>query len=136
MTQVIYLDMDGTIADLYQGEWRADLIAEKVEPYKNAKRLIDEKTLLNLVECGYELGIISWTSKQGTKEYNAKVRKAKREWLKVNYPHISFTEIHIVKYNTPKHNVAKVKHQILVDDELQNRLAWKGQAFHPQDFFR
>ena len=129
----IYFDMDGTIANLYKGEWLADLMAENTRPYEIADRLVEESVLEELVNAGYELGIISWLAKNGSKEYNKAVRHAKREWLKENYPNIHFTEIHIVKYGTPKYRVANVKCQILVDDEEPNRKAWNGYAIEPKD---
>lgn len=131
----IYLDMDGTIADLYGVEnWLADLIAGNERPYREAERLVEEEELIKLVEDGYELAIVSWLAKNSNKEYDRKVRNAKREWLKANYPNINFTEIHIVKYGTPKSRVVNEK-GILVDDEIPNRKEWKGVAVDPKIFF-
>lgn len=130
---IIYLDMDGTIANLYKGEWLADLIAKNPRPYEIADRLVDEEILQKLVEKGYELGIISWLAKNSTPEYDKAVRQTKKNWLKQNYPNIEFKEIHIVKYGTPKHKVANIKNQILVDDEEPNRKKWKGVAITPTE---
>jgi len=133
--KVIYLDMDGTIANLYKGEWLSDIRNYNARPYEVADRLVEEATLLNLVAKGYTLGIISWLAKNSNAEFDKAVRNAKREWLKANYPNVEFTEIHIVKYGHPKQYVANVKGQILVDDEEPNRKAWDGKAYEPQDFF-
>ncbi len=131
----IYLDMDGTIADLYRVEnWLADLIAGNERPYREAERLVEEAELAKLVADGYELAIVSWLAKNSNKEYDRKVRNAKREWLKENYPNIKFTEIHIVKYGTPKSRVVNER-GILVDDEIPNRREWKGVAVDPKIFF-
>lgn len=131
----IYLDMDGTIADLYGVEnWLADLIAGNERPYREAERLVEEEELIKLVEDGYELAIVSWLAKNSNKEYDRKVRNAKREWLKVNYPNIKFAEIHIVKYGTPKSKVVNEK-GLLIDDETPNRREWKGVAVDPKIFF-
>ncbi len=128
----IYLDMDGTIADLYGVEnWLADLRNMNARPYQVAKRMVEENRLAELVNMGYELAIVSWLSKCGTKAYDKAVRKAKREWLKANYPNIKFSEIHIVKYGTPKSKVVNDKNGILVDDEKPNRIEWKGLAITP-----
>lgn len=128
----IMFDMDGTIANFYGVEnWLDMLRKEETTPYEIAETMIDEATMLSLIEKGYELGIISWCAKNATKEYDKAVRKAKREWLKRNYPNIKFTEIHIVKYGTPKYKVAYEKMSILVDDEKPNRDAWKGIAIEP-----
>ena len=128
----IYFDMDGTIADLYaRATWLEELIAEKVEPYAEAKPMVAEADLLNLVAKGYELGIVSWTAKNGSTEYNEAVALAKMAWLKKNFPNTTFTEIHIVAYGTPKSTVVKEKNAILFDDEEPNRKEWKGRAYEP-----
>ena len=127
----IWLDMDGTIANLYVGEWLNDIRHENTRPYENAERLVDEQILLDLQNAGHQFGIISWTAKFGTTEYNKAVRRAKVEWLKRNYPQINFEHIHIVKYGTPKYRFMMNNNDILVDDELQNRVAWKGLAVEP-----
>lgn len=120
----IWLDMDGTIADLYgQKEWLEDLRAENIRPYKKAKRLVEEKKLIRLGNTvGADFGIISWTAKEATKEYDREVRQAKKEWLKRNYPNIKF-KIHIVKYGTPKRKF-KNENDILFDDEERNLEKW------------
>lgn len=131
----IYLDMDGTIADLYGVEnWLEDLIAGNERPYREAERLVEEEELAELVADGYELAIVSWLAKNSNKEYDRKVRNAKREWLKANYPNINFTEIHIVKYGTPKSRVVNER-GLLIDDEIPNRREWKGVAVDPKIFF-
>lgn len=125
----IYLDMDGTIADLYGVDnWLDDIVNNNDRPYRIAKRMVNEQVLINLVKLGYELGIVSWLAKNSNKEYDKMVRNAKREWLKENFPNIHFAEIHIVKYGTPKSRVIKEKNGILFDDEKPNREEWKGLA--------
>lgn len=125
----IYLDMDGTIANLYGVEnWLEKLTNNDPSPYRNAERLVDEQVLENLVKLGYELAIVSWLAKNSTKEYDKMVRNAKREWLKENFPNIHFVEIHIVKYGTRKSKVVKEKNGILFDDEKRNREEWRGMA--------
>lgn len=126
----IYLDMDGTIANLYAVEgWLPMLHNSDPTPYATAERMVTEETLTALADRGYELAIISWLAKNSNKEYDKAVRKAKKEWLKENFPNINFTEVHIVKYGTPKSRVAKEKNGILFDDEEKNRTEWKGLAF-------
>ena len=136
----IYFDMDGTIADLYGVEnWLNDLRTERTTPYEIATPLCDLERatdLLNeLKDLGYSVGIISWTSKGGSKEYNARVRKAKKEWLKREFP-IQFEEIHIVKYGTRKDYVANEKNAIIFDDDNSVREFWinrGGIAFNPTE---
>lgn len=130
----IYLDMDGTIADLYGVEnWLDDLINGNARPYREAKRMVNEEVLENLVKLGYELAIVSWLAKNSNKEYDKMVRNAKREWLRRNYPNIQFVEMHIVKYGTPKSKVVKEKNGILFDDEKPNREEWKGMAIDAKE---
>lgn len=135
-----YFDMDGTIADFYSVEgWLDYLLKEDTYPYEKALPLVDCEKLKKIIEKkkleGYSFGIISWTSKKGTKEYNKKVRKSKLVWLEKYFPEC-FSEIHIIKYGTPKYKVAK-NHGILFDDEIGNREKWnKGESFSEKDIFR
>lgn len=135
----IYLDMDGTFVDLYAVEnWLPKLRAFDPSPYTDAVPLCDMSQLLRQLQqlqyFGVKIGIISWTSKTSTTEYDKAVRKAKRAWLKANLPGFHFDEMHIVKYGTPKYSVAKDS-GILIDDEEGNRIAWsergKGIGYNP-----
>lgn len=124
----IYFDMDGTIADLYGVEnWLPMLRAEDATPYKIAKPLVNI-TELNVLcgllrRRGYEIGVISWLSKESSKEYKKAVRAAKREWLKKYFPACG-NEIHLVQYGTPKNHVVKARNAILIDDEFENGIRW------------
>ena len=134
-----YFDMDGTIADLYGVKnWLEYLLAENVKPYVEAQPLVDCGKLISIImelkEKGYNFGVISWTSKNGTANYNKQVRKAKIDWLNHFFPNC-FTEIHIVKYGTPKHYIAK-DYGVLFDDEEKNRIKWnKGESFSEKMIF-
>jgi len=130
----IYLDMDGTIADLYAvPNWLKMLEAEIPAPYIQAEPLVRLSALarhLNrLQRNGYIIGIISWGSKHATPEYDEAVAKAKNFWLKKHLPSVKFDEIHIVPYGTPKSTVAKEKNGYLFDDEEKNRAEWGINAF-------
>jgi hypothetical protein len=73
---------------------------------------------------GWRIAITSWLAKGSTKEFDAKVRKAKIEWLKrYNFP---YDEIHLVKYGTTKANCTRKLggYQILIDDNAEIRQGW------------
>lgn len=134
MTKAIYFDMDGTIANLYGVEnWLKSLINEQTKPYREAKAMVDMRTLgreLNRLQAeGYVIGIVSWLSKNGTDEYGERVAKAKREWLARHLGAVEWDEVHIVKYGTPKYKVVNVPNGILFDDEVGNRADWNGIAY-------
>lgn len=131
MIKVINFDMDGTIADLYGVEnWLADLIAEKTRPYAEAKPLVNMQALARVLNGlkrkGFALNIISWTSKNGTPEYNKAVANTKKAWLKKHLSSVKFDNIYVVPYGTPKHTISG---GYLFDDEEPNRTAWGSQAF-------
>ena len=134
MTTTIFFDMDGTIADLYGVEnWLDYLIASDALPYEIAKPLIRLNALARILnrlqKQGYKVGVISWLAKNSNTDYDEKVTKAKKEWLKKHLASVNFDEIHIVKYGTPKQTFAKTKNEILFDDEEKNRNDWTGKAF-------
>lgn len=135
MTTTIFFDMDGTIADLYGVEnWLDYLIASDALPYEIAKPLIRLNALARILnrlqKQGYKVGVISWLAKNSNTDYDEKVTKAKKEWLKKHLASVNFDEIHIVKYGTPKQTFAKTENDILFDDEEKNRNDWTGKAFN------
>ena len=134
MTTTIFFDMDGTIADLYGVEnWLDYLIASDALPYEIAKPLIRLNALARILnrlqKQGYKVGVISWLAKNSNTDYDEKVTKAKKEWLKKHLASVNFDEIHIVKYGTPKQTFVKTENDILFDDEEKNRNDWTGKAF-------
>lgn len=126
----IWLDMDGTIADLYGVDgWLDDLMAHNERPYREAKELYDTvdllETLSDLKDKGYKIGIISWLSKCPSDDFDKRVIKAKKEWLKKTYLDLLLDEIIITAYGVKKANTCRrFGYGILVDDEQQNRDAW------------
>ena len=131
----IFFDMDGTIADLYGVKnWLDFLIASDSLPYEIAKPLIRLSSLARILnrlqKKGYRIGIISWLSKNSTPEYENDVTAAKKRWLSKHLPSVSFDEINIAPYGTPKENFIKSPEDILFDDEEKNRQNWTGKAFN------
>lgn len=128
----IYFDMDGTIANLYGVDgWLNYIINKETTPYRIAKPMINFSHLARLLNKlqrnGYTIGIISWTAKNSTKEYNERIAQVKKEWLAKHLPSVRFDEIHIVEYGTPKSTCGN---GILFDDEEQNRAEWNGTAYN------
>lgn len=137
MERKIYFDMDGTLADLYGVEdWLPKLEASDPSPYAEAApllRLCVLARLLNkLQRDGWELGIISWTSRGGSVEYNEAVAEAKLGWLKIHLKSVRFDSIDIVDYGTPKSSLGT---GILFDDEARNRDEWGEGAYNANEIF-
>lgn len=140
MTKMICFDMDGTIADLFGvPNWLEKLRAYDASPYREAKPLWDTEILNQILDVliseGWDIRIISWLSKDSTKEYDKEVRTAKREWLKEQ--RFPANKIHLVSYGTTKANcVRKEKPDlaILIDDNEKIRKGWKlGRTFDPTE---
>lgn len=130
----INFDMDGTIANFYGVEnWLDYLKAEDTKPYEIAKPLFNFSAFARLLNKakrnGYEIAVISWTSKNGSAEYDKAVESAKREWLAKHLPSVEWDEITVVPYGTPKDNFRKSADDVLFDDEEPNRKAWNGKAY-------
>lgn len=135
-------DMDGTIANLYGIEgWLEMLIAEDVAPYRDATPLVNMSRLARLIHKvqnrGDKVEVVSWLSRGGSADYNARVTETKLNWLKRHLPSVTFDNIYIVTYGTPKSRVTKATEAILFDDEERNRNEFlnKGFAFTPDRIF-
>ena len=138
MKKEIYLDMDGTFVDLYGVEnWLFDLVNGYPRPYIEAKPLCSlcwlSRTIHELQNAGFKVGIISWTAKNSSRAYEYQVIDAKTQWLKKHLPTVDFDYIHIVSYGTPKETLGT---GYLFDDEEPNRQAWNGIAFDEKDLIK
>lgn len=119
--KTIYLDMDGTITNLYgYPDWLKRLQEEDATPYEGAKPLGDmERLNAVLAATGAVVGVVSWVSKGASLNYARAIRKAKQMWIRRYLPCVS--EFHAVKYGTPKHLViARKTDCVLLDDEQMN----------------
>lgn len=131
----IWFDMDGTIADLYGVDgWLDSIIAEDTRPYDEAKGIgnlaVIARLLVAVQKRGHEIGVISWTAKNGTAEYNKAVADAKKAWLMKHFPSVRWDTIKVVEYGTNKHMATGGG--ILFDDEEPNRKTWGFGAYEPQ----
>lgn len=140
--KMICFDMDGTIADFYGVEgWLNDLENGNVRPYVEAKPLLDMdrlgEALMQFVEIGVEIRIITWLGNGADVEFKNATRIAKAEWLdRYNFP---FDKAHMVQYGTTKANciraeLAEDEYAILFDDNEKVRKGWHmGTAYDVND---
>lgn len=136
--KIINLDMDGTLVDFYGvPNWLEMLEKGDPTPYAIAKPLFSfsllARFLNRLQKQGYQICIISWLSKTGTKEYNEVVKEVKLSYLAKHLPSVKFDKISIVPYGTPKSTCGQ---GILFDDEERNRKEWKGVAYDEKNLLQ
>lgn len=134
----IYMDMDGTIVDLYGvTDWLKKLREEDAAPYRDASPLIDPDKLIKGMRAmraiGITFGIISWSAKEATPAYRKAIRREKIMSLKKLGIYDMLSEVHIVAYGTPKCKVARAKDSYLVDDEPQS---WEPDRLIKAEAFR
>ncbi len=127
---VVYLDMDGTIADLYgMKNWLKKLENEVEGLFLNCKPLVSEEELEYIFPRDvYELRICSMTPKDATEEYCQVVINEKNQWLDKYFP--SITHRVYMAYGNNK-NLKNSKNHILVDDNEKIRNTFKGKALAP-----
>lgn len=140
MKCTIYLDLDGTVANLYSvPNWLEQLRAYNPKPYEQAKCMHNMSQLAKLLHKaqrnGYQIGIISWLSKDSNPSYDQKVKSAKQKWLAQHLPSVVWDKMYIVPYGQAKSQFS-VDGDILFDDELPNRKEWTAHrdcsmAFEP-----
>lgn len=127
--KMICFDMDGTIADLFAvSDWLPKLRAYDPTPYAEAAPMWDMEALALVLEMlklnGWEIAVITWLSKESTPEYDAAVRRAKRDWLeRYNIPYDSF---HGVKYGRTKADSVRKRcaYGVLIDDNETICAGW------------
>lgn len=140
MIKELVFDMDGTIADLFGVEdWLDKIRAYDPTPYQIAEPLVDMAELAcllrSLQNCGVNVAVITWLSKEPNKQYDDEVRKAKRAWLKeYSFP---FDSLRCVAYGTPKHKIEAARldddeEALIFDDDARVRRDWNlGGAIDP-----
>jgi hypothetical protein len=138
MKRTIFLDMDETIAALYDiPNWLDKLRHYDPSPYIEAEVMWNMSLLaryLNKLQAmGYKIGIISWLAKDSTYEYDQAVRQAKEEWLHTHLRSVEFDYIYITSYGFPKENFATLPTDILFDDNVQIREDWGCEAYSPNE---
>jgi hypothetical protein len=142
--KTIYFDLDGTLYDLYSiPGWleRITTLADATAYSSEDALLVDmvrlHEVLYALIDKGYTVGVVSWLPGgemdilgnigRADTDYEKAVRKIKCEWIKKFLP--MATEVHIVRYGTPKHHIVNNKeNSILVDDTAEVREMWNHGA--------
>ena len=132
----IWLDMDGTMADLYGVDgWLPMLVAHDETPYAVAKPLVRMATLARLLNNrqreGWRVAVVSALAKNSNAEYDERVKLAKLNWLAKHLPSVQWAEIKIVAYGTNKRETCG--DGILFDDEERNRNEWGEGAYTPDE---
>jgi hypothetical protein len=142
--KTLCFDMDGTIADLYGVEgWLEKLRAYDATPYIQAEPMVDMELFAELLRTaraqGIEVRIITWLSKETTKEYDELVRIAKRAWLEAMG--LPIDHFHGVAYGATKANsirrylnTSSGETAILFDDCDAVRKGWHmGDTYNPTE---
>lgn len=136
--KLLVFDMDGTLVDFYGvNGWLEAIRAEKVDPYRDAKPLVDMKKLVSMLnklkEAGaIDIAIVTWGAKESSKDFLKETRKAKKAWLdEYGFPYDTF---HCIKYGsckrypvsaTAEKNKGRIpESQILFDDNKEVREDW------------
>lgn len=128
--KIVYLDMDGTIANLYgQDNWLEKLQNETKGLFLNCEPLTTiEELEKQFPTTEYELRVLSMTPKGVSKEYCEIVIAEKNAWLNKYFPTI--TKRIYLPYGNNK-NLKNSKNAILVDDNETIRNNYKGLALFP-----
>lgn len=126
----VYLDMDGTIFNLYgKKNWLARLESEDETVFGGDERLTTEEVLKSVFpKDHYEVIVLSMTPKNASAEYCQRVIEMKNAWLDAYFPSISKRIYR--KYGNNK-NLKNSKNAILVDDNQKIRENWNGLALDP-----
>ena len=128
---VIALDLDGTLAGLYDvPNWLERIHNGDATPYEVAEPLCDTDALARVLKLarteGHTVEVVSWNCKGDiSPEYRRKVRKVKVNWLKRYGLLQEVDAVHVVKHGTPKSKVASGR-GVLFDDETANREEWSS----------
>lgn len=136
MSIKVFLDMDGTVFDLYnRPNWLDDLENERwgvfTEWGKNHGFMSYfypsdlQERILNLIDRGITFGIISWLPMGASTEYSEVCRLEKLQWIEKNLPMI--TDIQLIPYGIEKQKAItkKAGRMILIDDNAEICKAWE-----------
>jgi len=134
MKKQVYLDMDGTIADLYGMEnWLERLKSEDKTIFEECEPITTEEKLFEVFpQEKYNITILSMTPLGATKEYCENVERQKDNWLDKFFPNL--TKRIYMAYGNNK-NLKNSQNHILVDDNEKIRENFRGIALNPIDLW-
>lgn len=132
--KVIYFDMDGTVADLYNvTNWLETIRAEKpifenLPPMPKLDMEYLNRQLIQLQKRGWTISVITWTPMDCTDEYHEFTANEKSKWLDKYMPCVQ--EFNPLRYGQSKNIPANPEAlNIIFDDNKDVRNDWKGIAF-------
>ena len=132
--QRVYLDMDGTIFELYHREdWLERLENGDESVFWGDFRIITENDLKFFYPASeFEIIILSMTPKGADDDFCKRVEEVKNRWLDLYFP--SITKRIYRKYGHNK-NLKGSANAILIDDNAEIRKTWKGVAINPAEIW-
>ncbi len=127
-----YLDMDGTIADLYSlPQWLDRIQNESEGLFLEPSPLITEDRFYSIFpKDKYNVKILTMLPLGATKEYEEVVKQEKLAWLSVHFP--SLVDKVIFKRYGHNKNIKGSHSALLIDDNDKIRETWKGKALNPK----
>lgn len=130
----VYLDMDGTIANLYESaNWLQRLRNEDKTIFLECAPMTTEKDLFTIFPKNqFEIIILTMTPMNCTNEYHKQVIEQKCQWLEKYFPNIK--KKIFKKYGHNK-NLKNCANAILVDDNEAIRNCFKGIALNPANLW-
>lgn len=129
MSKKIYFDLDGTLYNLYNMEnWLDKLRNEISGVFDGVNKMFDGTfydIISDLLNIGFEFGVITWLPMQASPEYEEVCRREKRMWVQKYLPFVS--EINITSYGIPKQNAIQKRAKImyLIDDNVEICKMWE-----------
>ena len=131
MAIAIFLDMDGTLADLYNHENWLEALETQAPIFSALKPLTNPletaAVLSELRKKGVKLCALTWLPKKAKPAYAQRAVIEKKEWIKRFYPMIDC--VICAEYGTPKKEMIppwkRTKLQILIDDNAEVCRAWE-----------
>lgn len=131
MSTKVFMDLDGTLFDLYGKENWLELLQSE-DPTAFEGDFLPEISINKLFEMVQKLSefgvifeVITWLPMNASPEYEKECEKVKTEWVNINLPFIS--KITCQSYGIPKQNAIdkRAKKMYLIDDNTEICKIWE-----------